>query len=285
MEVKRIEELFAPECQLCPRECGVHRREGEAGYCGVRERAVVASSFAHRGEENCLSGTRGSGTIFFSGCNLKCVFCQNANISHRLKGKPQDESELCELMLKLENQGCHNINLVTPTHSIAQIISALKLAKKRGLSLPVVYNCGGYESPETIDRLEGMVDIYMPDFKFWSPESGKQYMNAKDYPEKARESIKKMHEQVGDLELDRRGIAQKGLLIRHLVMPGYSKESKKILEWIKNELSPKTYLNIMAQYRPAHQAHNYPKIDQTVSRGQYRELVNYAREIGLTRLD
>lgn len=283
--IDQIQELFTPECRLCPRQCEVNRQQGETGYCGVGDRPLVASSFAHRGEERPLSGRRGSGTIFFSGCNLKCDFCQNADISHQLKGTAVSRNQLAELMLELEDRSCHNINLVTPSHVIAQILPALRKARDKGLNLPVVYNCGGYESPEVLRQLEGLVDIYMPDFKFWSKSRAKKYMEAPDYPERAKKALKIMHRQVGELKMDNSGVARQGLLVRHLVMPNCVEESKKILNWIKETLSRRTYLNIMGQYRPAHQARRHEEINRQPEPRELQEVRGYARKIELTRLD
>ena len=284
-DLSRIEELFTPECRLCPRECGVNRKQNETGYCGVGKQALVSSSFPHRGEERPLSGRRGSGTIFLAGCNLRCVFCQNAEISHGLEGRTVRQGELVSLMLNLQEHGCHNINFVTPTHCAAQLAAAIKEAKDEGLEIPVVYNCGGYESVEVLEAMEGLIDIYMPDFKFWSDESSEKYMNASDYPEVTRQAVKEMHAQVGDLETDGQGIATQGLLVRHLVMPEGEEESKKIIEWLKEEISPHTYLNIMPQYRPACEAYRYPELDKPLRIETHREVENYARKIGLTNLD
>jgi len=242
-------DLSAP-CRLCPRKCGADRLHGGTGTCKTRGRARIASAFPHPGEEICLRGTNGSGTIFFNQCNLHCVFCQNMDISSENDGDLCGPVEMAGVMISLEKLGCHNINLVTPTHVVPQIISALAEAIPRGLSLPIVYNCGGYESVETLKLLDGIVDIYMPDFKFWTAETAYIYSGAKDYPERAREAILEMHRQTGPLKLGHDGIARRGLLLRHLVMPNLTRESAAILEWVATEVSPDTTVNIMGQFKP-----------------------------------
>lgn len=246
-------------CRLCPRECGADRLSGETGECRVGRYAIVSSAFPHFGEEDVLVGSRGSGTIFFSECNLRCVFCQNYEISHGGEGRELDEEGIAELMLALQRAGCHNINLVTPSHVVPQIVSALAIAASRGLHVPIVYNTSAYDKVETLRALEGIVDIYMPDFKYWNSDSAARLLTAPDYPDVARQAIKEMHRQVGDLELDQRGIAQRGLLVRHLVMPGATKESLEIIQFLAS-LSPRTHVNVMAQYRPLGDAWRYPEI-------------------------
>jgi len=236
-------------CRLCPRKCGVDRSAGERGTCGAPAGAVVASAEPHFGEEACLVGRGGSGTIFLAGCNLRCVFCQNYDISHFIVGQPMDTPALAGLMLALEGHGCENINFVTPTHVSPALAAAIVEARGRGLRVPVVWNSGGYESVEVLRLLEGLVEIYMPDFKFIRPESAERYLAAVDYPERAREAIREMHRQVGDLVVED-GVARRGLLVRHLVMPGGLEESREILEFLTS-LSPRTFVNVMDQYRPA----------------------------------
>ena len=271
-------------CRLCPRECSVNRLENEIGYCSIGKKAVVSSAFAHRGEERPISGSRGSGTIFFSGCNLKCVFCQNFSVSHQLQGEKISSSSLARQMIHLQKINCHNINFVTPSHVIPQLLMALAKAAKQGLNIPLVYNCGGYEKIETLELVKNIFDIYMPDFKFWDPQLSEKYLNAPDYPEKVRRAIKWMDNKAGKLKLDEQNIARRGVLIRHLVMPGAVEDSKKILEWIKNELSENTYVNIMPQYRPAGKISDCPELQRSLRTEEYRRVQAYARKIGLNRL-
>ena len=280
--VRLLRERLAP-CRLCPRECRVDRLKGELGVCRAGARARVASAFPHFGEEEPLVGWGGSGTIFLSHCSLRCVFCQNADISHGGVGSDVAPDELAAIMLRLQRLGCHNINLVTPTHFVPQIVEALQIAAERGLQLPIVYNCGGYESVETLRLLEGIVDIYMPDVKFADTELAKRYLAAPDYFDRAREAVLEMHRQVGDLQINSLGLAERGLLIRHLVMPGLAEDSKKILEFIARDVSKDTYVNIMAQYRPHYRAHEYPEIARRIFGSEYWEVVRYARELGLHR--
>ncbi|MFP3982909.1 MAG: radical SAM protein [Desulfurivibrionaceae bacterium] len=270
-------------CTLCPRNCRVDRLKGETGYCRTGKKARVAASHPHFGEEEPLVGERGSGTIFISYCNLGCVFCQNPDISHRGEGREVDDIELAEMMIGLQDKGCHNINFVTPSHVVPQILAALPPAIERGLHLPLVYNSSGYDELAAIQLLEGVVDIYMPDFKFWDKSSARRYCRAPDYPDKARIAIREMHRQVGDLEINDQGIARRGLLVRHLVMPGGLEETARIVEFLAG-LSPNTYVNVMEQYRPCHQAHEYPPLDRALNRQEYEKALAAARQAGLTRL-
>lgn len=269
-------------CRVCPRRCGVNRLQDDRGYCLIGRQARVSSAFPHHGEEDCLRGRSGSGTIFFSGCNLRCVFCQNYDISHFPSGTAVQPEELANLMLRLQEIGCHNINLVTPTHVVPQILEALPFAIGRGLRLPIVYNCGGYESLETLKLLEGIVDIYMPDFKFWDPARSELYLNAPDYPEVARQAICEMHRQVGDLVIDEHGLARRGLLVRHLVMPGCLDDTRNILQFLR-ELSPRTAVNVMAQYRPAGEVtwRDYPQIARSLTAEEYSQALRAARGLRL----
>jgi putative pyruvate formate lyase activating enzyme len=274
------------ECSLCPRNCRVNRLLGEAGYCGVGRFAGVASFGPHFGEEAPLVGRHGSGTIFFSSCNLRCCFCQNYDISfYPASGREVNPGELASIMLELQERGCHNINFVTPAHVVVQILEAVEIALDGGLSIPLVYNSSGYDGAGALNLLENVIDIYMPDFKFWSEESGERYCAAPDYPEVARSSLKKMHAQVGDLSIDRDGLARCGLLVRHLLMPEGSRETRQILHFIATALSPGTYLNIMDQYRPCGRSTMYPELGRSVTVEEYTMAVDYAVSLGLTRLD
>lgn len=274
-------------CAACPRRCKVNRLADEFAVCRTGRYALVSSSFAHHGEEACLRGSRGSGTIFLSGCNLRCVFCQNFDISWHVDGEPAPPERLARMMLDLQASGCHNINFVTPEHVVPQIIEALPFAIERGLRLPIVYNTSAYDSMECLTLLDGIVDIYMPDFKYWNSEMARKYSRAPDYPEVARRSIKEMHRQVGDLALDETGVAQRGLLIRHLVMPSDAAGTRQVMDWIARELSLNTYVNIMSQYHPAGQvsAIEHSEINRCLRPWEYEQALEAARCAGLTRLD
>jgi putative pyruvate formate lyase activating enzyme len=276
--------LVAP-CALCPRRCGANRLEGKTGVCRTGRRAIVSSAHAHFGEERPLVGSGGSGTIFFSGCNLKCLFCQNYEISHLLAGEEISAERLASLMLRLQEIGCHNVNLVTPTHVVPQILEALELAVPQGLRLPLVYNTGGYDSIEVIRLLDGVVDIYMPDVKYLSAEAAKRYSDAEDYPVVAREAVIEMHRQVGDLAMSPEGVATRGLLVRHLVMPGMLEDTARVATFLADEISRDTYVNVMAQYRPEYLAHEHPPLDRPLSRSEWREALRLARTAGLHRFD
>jgi putative pyruvate formate lyase activating enzyme len=280
--IKALTEILK-SCCLCPRACKVNRLKGEKGYCQAGVTAMISSAFPHFGEEPPLVGTHGSGTIFLTHCNLRCVFCQNYAISHQGEGTNISGSELALHMIGLQRQGCHNINFVTPTHYAPQIVAALPRTIELGLSVPLVYNCGGYESLEVIKLLDGIVDIYMPDAKFAREETGASYCNAPDYPRVMREVLLEMHRQVGDLVLDEQGIALRGLLIRHLVMPHGSADTKEIIAFIAGQLSDNSYLNIMDQYRPVYRASEYPEIDRRISSREYREAIEIASDAGLHR--
>jgi putative pyruvate formate lyase activating enzyme len=280
--------LLREPCRVCPRLCKVDRLEDEAGLCGIGRHAVVASHFPHFGEEDCLRGQRGSGTIFFSGCNLRCVFCQNNDISWRVKGEPAPPERLAEMMLELQGIGCHNINWVTPEHVVPQILEALPLAAERGLRLPIVYNTSAYDSPESLGLLDGVVDVYMPDLKMWTEERARRYLAKRDYSKVARESVSEMHRQVGDLVLDDRGMARRGLIVRHLLMPGMVEETEAILRFVAAELGPGTYVNLMAQYYPAGKVGadgKFEEINRGVSGGEYERALSIADQLGLKRLD
>jgi putative pyruvate formate lyase activating enzyme len=275
------------DCALCGRQCHVDRsqRVGAGAYCHGGRQAYVSSVFPHPGEEVCLTGSGCSGTIFFSRCNLRCVFCQNFGISWQGHGRPVQPQQLAGMMLDLQNDGCHNINLVTPSHVVPQILEALPLAVEQGLHLPLVYNTGGYDRVETLRLLEGVVDIYMPDFKFWDPETSKQLADAEDYAQVARRAIQEMHRQVGDLVLDEAGLARRGLLVRHLVMPGGLEETRQILRFLANEISRDTFVNIMPQYRPEGLASQYESINRPLTLTEYSQAMAIAEEEGLRRFD
>jgi len=272
-------------CMVCPRGCEVDRLSDEEGICRTGAKAVVSSYAPHFGEESPLVGSGGSGTIFFTHCNLLCLFCQNYEISHLGQGIETDAGQLAAIMVSLQRQGCHNINFVTPSHVLPQILSALPKAIEKGLTVPLVYNSSGYDSPETLKLLEGIVDIYMPDFKFWSKALGKRYAKAPDYSEVAQEAILEMHRQVGDLVLDDEGLAVKGLLVRHLVMPGCLEETREILRFLAQEISVDTYVNVMDQYRPCGEAKQCPPIDRRLTNDEYQAALKMAKDAGLHRLD
>jgi putative pyruvate formate lyase activating enzyme len=277
--------LLDGRCLVCPRLCKVDRLADRAGLCRVGRHAVVASHFPHFGEEDCLRGSRGSGTIFFSGCNLRCVFCQNHDISWQLRGERATPERLAEMMLELQAIGCHNINWVTPEHVVPQVLEALPLAVEGGLRLPLVYNTSAYDSPDSLALMDGVVDVYMPDFKLWSSDLARRYLAKRDYPEVARHSLREMHRQVGELVLDERGMARRGLIVRHLVMPGLLAETEAILRFVAEELGPDTYVNLMAQYYPAGRTTEFPEIDRHIHRSEYERALELARELGLRHLD
>lgn len=285
--VERAEAAIAmlADCRLCPRNCGCDRTAGEKGFCGGGRLALVASCGPHYGEEAPLVGSGGSGTIFLGGCNLLCSFCQNFEISHGREGSEISAGRLAAMMLGLQRNGCHNINFVTPTHFVPQILEALVPAAAAGLGLPLVYNCGGYESVETLRLLDGIIDIYMPDFKFWDDQYAQQFCGTADYRERAVDALREMHRQVGDLALDERGVAFRGLLVRHLVMPNGVSGSREILEFLAREISSRTYVNVMDQYRPCGSAYVDPLINRRITPAEYRRVVAWAREAGLGRLD
>ena len=270
-------------CTCCPRQCHADRRQDESpgAYCRTGRLAVVSSAAAHHGEEDCLRGWAGSGTTFFSNCSLRCVFCQNFDISWQGHGRPATVDQLADTMLQLQERGCHNINFVTPSHVVPQILEASVVAAERGLRLPLVYNTGGYDRLETLRWLDGIVDIYMPDFKFWKPETARELAKAADYPEVARAAIREMHRQVGDLVLDEHGLAHRGLLVRHLVMPGGLDETREILRFLARQISADTFVNVMSQYRPEGLARQHPAIAWPLTPREYREAVTIAREARL----
>ncbi|MDA8138379.1 MAG: radical SAM protein [Desulfobacteraceae bacterium] len=272
-------------CTLCPRQCAVDRSAGDTGFCQTGARAKVASYNAHFGEEAPLVGRYGSGTIFFSHCNLLCNFCQNYEISHLGEGREVTDRQLADLMLDLQAAGCHNINFVTPSHVVPQILAALLTAAGDGLRIPLVFNTGGYDTVETLKLLEGIVDIYMPDFKFWDSEMAEKTCQAPDYPEVARAALLEMHRQVGDLFIDAYGLAQRGLLVRHLVMPKGMAGTRQAMRFIAANLSRNTYVNIMPQYRPCGRAHDIPELRGALTSTEFNQALKEANEEGITRLD
>jgi putative pyruvate formate lyase activating enzyme len=278
------------DCRACPRDCRVNRLEDAWSACKTGRHAVVSSWFPHFGEEDCLRGWNGSGTIFFGHCNLRCVFCQNFDISQDIKPRAEPgatAAEIAAMMLALQQRGCHNINFVTPEHVVPQVIEAVAAAVELGLRLPIVYNTSAYDSLESVALMRGIADIYMPDFKYWSNDVSGRYLKAADYPDAARAAIKAMHEQVGPLVFDEDGLARHGLLIRHLVMPGGVDETRQILEWIACELGPDTYVNLMDQYFPAGKvnATTFPEINRRLTSHEFQEARRIAADLGLRRLD
>ncbi|MFZ5643560.1 MAG: radical SAM protein [Bacillota bacterium] len=283
---KRIEQALSlmESCRICPRSCGANRYEGKQGICRSGRNAVIRSYGPHFGEESPLVGSNGSGTIFFSNCNLNCVFCQNYEISHDGEGNEVTPEQLAGIMLQLQKSGCHNINLVSPTHFVPQILEALMPAAEKGLSVPLVYNTGGYDSVEILELLDGVVDIYMPDIKFGDDSAGEKYLGVKEYFTTAQRVVREMHRQVGDLVLDTQGIAIKGLLVRHLVMPGNLAASDKVLNFVAAEISKDTFINIMDQYYPAHRAFRYEELSRRITPKEYKEVISLARSKGLKNL-
>jgi len=275
------------ECRVCPRDCAVDRLKDETAVCKSGRHALVSSYFPHFGEEDCLRGWNGSGTIFFSMCNLRCVFCQNYDISQSRSGVEMSADQIAQVMLDLENMGCHNINFVTPEHVVPQVLEALVIGASRGLRLPIVYNTSAYDSRESLSQLDGVVDIYMPDFKMWDEKLSLRYLKAKDYPQAARQALREMHRQVGILKMDEQGLAMRGVLVRHLMMPGSVARSEQIMQFLANKLSPDTYINIMDQYHPAHKVRSgkYGEINRRISNQEKREVLEAAEEANLWRFD
>lgn len=283
-KIKAAKEVLK-ECTLCPRSCKVDRTSGKLGVCKTGDKPFVSSYNPHFGEERPLVGRHGSGTIFFTRCNLLCLFCQNWTISHLGEGDIISFEELAQIMLTLQGYDCHNINLVTPTHQVPMILEALAIAVEQGLKVPIVYNCGGYESLETLKILDGIIDIYMPDFKYSDPEVAFKYSRARDYPSVAKAAIKEMHRQVGDLIMDDRGVALRGLLVRHLILPEGMAGTEEIVKFLVEEISPNTYTNIMAQYYPCYKAVQFPPLDRRITNEEYRKALKAAIDAGLRRLD
>jgi len=282
--IQKARELLS-SCTVCPQTCRVNRLEGEIGECRIGSRARVSSYGPHHGEESPLRGWKGSGTIFFSGCNLHCQYCQNASISQSGGGREASPEQLAGMMLSLQERGCHNINFVSPTHVGPQIMEAVFVAAKQGLTLPLVYNTGGYDSIQMLGLFSGIVDIYMPDMKYADPQVGETYSRVEGYPTVNQRAVKEMHRQVGDLVLDEQGIAVKGLLIRHLILPHQLAGSAQILKFIAEEISRNTYLNLMDQYRPSYRAHRYPELNRRLTRKEFTEVEKLAYELGLERGD
>ncbi len=276
------------DCRACPRDCAVNRLVDERGVCHTGRWPYVASAFAHFGEEDCLRGWNGSGTIFFSYCNLKCVFCQNWDISSQEAGRQLTAEQIADLMLRLQEAGCHNINFVTPEHVAPQLVEAITLAVSRGLQLPLVYNTSAYDAIASLELMDGLIDIYMPDFKFWEPESSRRLARASDYPQIARAALREMQRQVGILMFDRDGVARRGVLVRHLVLPGHVDEAGAVFRWLHDTVSPDTYVNIMGQYRPEHRvpgADRYADIDRRPAPREMVAALAAARRAGLWRFD
>lgn len=271
-------------CQVCPRHCQVNRLEGEKGFCQVGSQAFVASYGPHFGEEKPLRGKHGSGTIFLGSCNLRCVYCQNYEISHLREGRDVSPDELAEMMLSLQDQGCHNINFVTPSHQVPQMLEGLLIAAERGLSVPLVYNTSAYDDVDTLRLLDGIVDIYLPDFKYADPDYGLRYSKVEDYPTFAKIAFKEMHRQVGDLVMDEEGIAIRGLLVRHLVLPGGLAGTSQVMRFLAEEISKDTYVNVMDQYRPCFRAFEHPPLDRRITQDEFDQAVEACKACGLHRL-
>ena len=286
---RRAQEAVAGlvECRACPRDCGVNRLENRTAVCKTGRLAIVSSYFPHLGEEDCLRGWNGSGTIFFSMCNLRCVFCQNFDISQLKSGQDAPPETLAQMMLELQRLGCHNINFVTPEHVVPQILEALPMAVEQGLRLPIVYNTSAYDALESLRLMDGVVDIYMPDFKIWDEQLSLRYLKAKDYPTAARQALKEMHRQVGPLKMDEQGLAKRGVLVRHLVMPEDIANTQAIMHFLASELSQDTYINIMDQYYPAGKVsrRKYEDINRPTTREEVRQALKAAKEAHLWRID
>ncbi|MBI4685398.1 MAG: radical SAM protein [Nitrospirae bacterium] len=280
----RDTEAILKKCELCPRKCRVDRTAEETGFCRTGDKPFISSWGPHLGEESPLVGKYGSGTIFFGNCNLGCIFCQNYSLSHLGEGQEISFEKLASIMLELQDKDCHNINLVTPTHQVPMILRALEIAKGKGLSIPLVYNCGGYESLHVIEMLDGIVDIYMPDFKYSDPAMSLKYSDAGDYPEIAKAVIKEMHRQVGDLIIEN-GVSNKGLLVRHLVLPEKIAGTEGVVKFIAEEISKNTYINIMDQYHPCFRAFDHPPLNRRITAKEYKEAIKIALDAGLKRID
>jgi len=283
---RRIDKLFKilQRCEICPRKCHVNRMKGEKGFCQLGYLPIVSAYHPHFGEESPLVGRYGSGTIFMTSCNLSCVYCQNYEISQLRIGEEVSFERLAEMMIALQNLGCHNINFVTPTPQVPQIIKSLEIAIKTGLKIPLVYNTNAYDSVETLKLLDGIFDIYMPDAKYSDDKIATKYSSAPNYFETMKKAIKEMHRQVGDLVISEEGIAVRGLIVRHLVLPNNLVGSEKIFEFIAKEISKNTFINIMDQYWPAYKAHQYPELSRRISEKEFQETINLAKKFGLKRI-
>ena len=285
--VAELRDRYA-DCDLCAYDCGVDRTAGETGACRVDDTAYVSSYFDHHGEEDVLRGHAGSGTIFLAHCNMTCVFCQNFETSHEARGDPATPEDIAEMALDLQARGCHNVNFVSPTHHSPHLVEAVRIARDRGLDVPVVWNCGGYERTEVLELLDGVVDVYMPDVKWSDDDAAASYSKAPGYWSKVRESLREMHRQVGDLAVDARGLATGGLLVRHLVMPGHVENARGVLSFLAEEISRDTFVNLMAQYRPHYQAASadrYEEIGRPITREEYQSVLDHARAVGLERVE
>ncbi|MGB7295333.1 MAG: hypothetical protein WBC70_07045 [Candidatus Aminicenantales bacterium] len=285
---ERVDKLaaFYEECRLCPRDCRVNRSAGEKGVCQAGAKAKISSAFAHFGEERPLVGQGGSGTVFFSHCGLRCVFCQNYSISIEGEGVEISDERLAETMVRVQEFGCHNINLVTPTHFVPSIVRALPRAIELGLRVPLAYNTGGYETLEVLGLLDGIIDIYLPDIKYMSSGAAAKYSSgAYNYPYYAKRAVKEMHRQAGELKTDGRGVAVRGVILRHLIMPNRVSGTEEFIKFVAGEISPRTYVNLMAQYRPEYQAKNHPDISRRITRKEHAEALEWAKKYGLSRLD
>ena len=280
MNEQLIKEMMS-DCTLCPRDCHIDRAGGRKGYCRETDALVVARAALHLWEEPCISGEQGSGTVFFSGCPVGCVYCQNRPIARGLTGKEISIERLAEIYLELQGQGANNINLVTPSHYVPQIIRALELAREQGLHLPVVYNCGGYEKVETLRLLRGYVDIYLPDFKYRSSEVAKKYSNCADYFEVASAAIQEMQMQVGEPIFDAKGMLKRGVIVRHMMLPGYLQDSKNVIAYLHQTYGDSIFISIMSQYTPLANMERYPEINRTLPKSDYDELIEYAVSIGV----
>ena len=281
--IKLLYGLMDP-CRLCPRECRVNRLSGKKGFCKISGKPMVSSYFPHFGEEKPLVGVFGSGTIFFTYCNMACVYCQNWEVSHLGEGYEVSVEDISNFMLTLQRLGCHNINLVTPTHQIPFIVEAIKVAAEKGLRLPIVYNCGGYESLETLRILDGIIDIYMPDIKYMDDEVALRFSGVKGYSSVVKEAVKEMYRQVGDLIIEK-GIAKRGLIVRHLVLPGDLSQTEKVISFIVKEISPNTYFNLMDQYRPCGNAWKYPPLNRMITNEEWNKALELVSKYGVKRLD
>jgi len=282
VRVEKAESFTGPACSLCPRRCGADRRAGDPGACGADDRLLIASANLHFGEEPPISGWKGSGTIFIAHCNLACVYCQNYPISQGGNGVETGPAGLAEMMLQLQEQGAHNINWVTPTHEVHHLLEGLQQAKAQGLAIPIVYNSSGYDAVETLQLLEGIVDIYLPDMRYSDGGNAHRYSGVADYPEVNRRAVTEMHRQVGDLELDEKGVARKGLLVRHLVLPAGISGTEAIMQFLTEEISPSTYVSLMSQYFPAHKAPGIKELARRITKEEYEEAKACMERYGLT---